>query len=247
MATLTIEIPDILHEQMAHVDLNWSEICSRAISAELNSPPQSPAAITDCWIDTATLPTSTVIKPFGVPDEVMIHPRSLVNELSAWIKTIEAKIPVANQNYLPSELLDKEVLTKTLEPGSHWKLCLYTTKVISYVKHISIMDFSLGLWFIYGDKCQSEDNLKEEIPILKVRFLPDQTYEILELAGLRQISQDPKPAYSYDNESICFRISIPDSDEELVFTGYPKTANQFSGRVISTVNEEEQWLGLRKG
>ncbi|NJK72437.1 MAG: hypothetical protein HC926_03705 [Synechococcaceae cyanobacterium SM2_3_60] len=110
------------------------------------------------------------------------------------------------------------------------------------IKYISVTDFSLGVWFIYGDKGQTDTDLKTEIPILKVRFLANQTYEVLELAGLRQPPQDPKPTYSCDDDNLYFHVTIPESDEELVFTGEPKSVNQISGRVISTAEEEDRCL-----
>ncbi len=145
MASINIYVTDELKERMSHVESNWSEVCRRAIEAELNrlavesEPSQETSKEEKDWKQIVFTPTlldqGVVIKPSMAPNYSGSTPKEVTN-LSTWIKDINKAIgPSGVGGARISQLLDGTYPAGILIPGRPWlsgRLKLEQQFVFSY-------------------------------------------------------------------------------------------------------------------
>lgn len=146
MASINIYVADEFKERMAQVEANWSEVCRRAIEAELNrltaeNEPATSAVDQDNenWkqitFDQTLLEQGTVIKPSMSPNYSGPTPKE-VTILSTWIKDIQVAIGRSTAaGARLSQLLDGTYSAEILIPGRPWlsgQLKLEQRLVFSY-------------------------------------------------------------------------------------------------------------------
>ncbi|MBW4474744.1 MAG: hypothetical protein KME45_30850 [Stenomitos rutilans HA7619-LM2] len=130
MASINIYVTDDLKERMSHVAANWSEVCRRAIEAELNrstgdeqptlGTPQDIEDWKQIAFDQNLLAQGIVIKPSMAPNYSGSTPKG-VTDLSGWLDDINKAIgPTGVGGARISQLLEGSYPAGILIPGRPW-------------------------------------------------------------------------------------------------------------------------------
>lgn len=129
MASINIYVTDDLKERMGNVTTNWSEVCRRAIEAELNrlaesEQPNIEYQDTKNWkqvtLDQNLLEQGVVMKPSMAPGYSGSTPKE-VTTVSSWLKEINETIGRSGVGGAQiSQLLEGTYPAGLLIPGRPW-------------------------------------------------------------------------------------------------------------------------------
>lgn len=131
MANISIYISDDLKDRMSRVQTNWSDVCRRAIEAELDlleanggQPAVETPADTDNWkqiaFDEPLLRKDVVIKPSMSPNYSGTTPKE-VAVLSSWIAELHKAVRnTGSGGARVSHLLEGNYPVEVLIPGRSW-------------------------------------------------------------------------------------------------------------------------------
>ncbi len=132
MGSINIYINDVLKEEMADVEANWSEICREAIKLEIarlsnQNREESPLDFSkNHWVmqsfEEKFNNEQTIIKPYIEHSDPKI--RNTVKIASEWLAQMKKDLSLArvDQSFL-SEFVNGRRKIEILEPGQNWRSC----------------------------------------------------------------------------------------------------------------------------